>query len=77
MSQEQLRNETVALIRLAAITVPDDRLPALEGGLAATRVVATALASYDYGLIEPAGRFLAPSGQGTSAAADSPRKKAK
>jgi hypothetical protein len=60
MPQEQISNETAALVRLAAIMVPADRLTALEAGLAATRVVAAALARYDYGLIEPASRFAPP-----------------
>jgi hypothetical protein len=75
MPQEQIRNEIAALVRLAAISVPEERLPALAAGLAGTRAVAASLARYDYGLIEPACRFAAPAGQGRSAAADSPRKR--
>ena len=60
MSQEQIRNDISALVRLAAITVPDDRLPALATGLSGTRTVAAALAKHDYGLIEPASQFEAP-----------------
>lgn len=63
MSQEQIRNDAAVLARLAAITVPDDRLPAFAAGLAGTRAVAAALAKYDYGLIEPACRFCPPPGQ--------------
>lgn len=60
MTQEQIRNDAATLARLAAITVPDERLPSLAAGLAGTRAVAAALAKYDYGLIEPACRFEAP-----------------
>lgn len=63
MTQEQMRDDAATLARLAAITVPEDRLPALGAGLASTRAVAAALAKHDYGLIEPASRFEAPPGQ--------------
>lgn len=84
MTQEQMRNDITVLVRLAAITVPDERLPALAAGLAGTRAVAAALAKHDYSLIEPASRFEAPPGQdrgpdprgkGESTAADDSRKK--
>jgi hypothetical protein len=67
-----MRNDITVLVRLAAITVPAGRLPALAAGLAGTRTVAAALAKYDYGLIEPASRFVPPPGQGWG---PSPRKK--
>lgn len=60
MSQEQIRNEAAILARLIAIKVPDDRLPALEAGLSATRVAVATLTKYDYGQTEPAARFCPP-----------------
>lgn len=60
MTQEQIRNDTAALVRLAGITVPPERMPALEAGLAGIRVATAAIARYDYGVIEPAHRFLPP-----------------
>ena len=60
MAQEQLRNDLAALIRLSGISVPEERMPALEMGLAGTRAVAKALSRYEYGAIEPACRWEAP-----------------
>lgn len=83
MTQEQICNDVTVLVRLAAITVPEDRVPALAAGVAGTRAAAAALAKHDYGQIEPASRFCPPPGQdrgpdprrkGKSAAKDSPRK---
>ncbi|HVP05410.1 MAG TPA: hypothetical protein VMT90_07035 [Dehalococcoidia bacterium] len=60
MAEEQIRGEVTVLIRRARIRVPDDRLPALEAGLAALRAGNESLSRYEYGLIEPACRFNAP-----------------
>lgn len=60
MSQEQIRDEAATLARLSAIRVPGDRLPALQAGLAATRVAVATLAKYDLSQVEPAGRFQPP-----------------
>jgi hypothetical protein len=60
MSQEQIRNEAAILARLAAIKVPEDRLPALGTGMSINRVGLSALTKYDYGQTEPAARFCPP-----------------
>lgn len=60
MSQEQIRNEAAVLALLAAIKVPEDRLPALATGMSINRVGLVTLSKYDYGQGEPAGRFCPP-----------------
>lgn len=60
MANEQSRNEIVFVVRWAAIKVPEERLANLEAGLSGTRTQAAALSRYDYGLTEPASRFIPP-----------------
>jgi hypothetical protein len=60
MSQEQIRYDAAPLARLAAIRVPEDRLPALQAGLSATRVAVATLTKYDYGQTGPAAHFHPP-----------------
>jgi hypothetical protein len=60
MAKEKDRNEIASLVRLAGITVPDERLDALAAGLAGMQAQAHALARHDYGVTEPASRFRSP-----------------
>lgn len=60
MADQQKHNEVAFLARLAGISVPDGRLPALVMGLGGTQAICDALARLDYGTIPPASRFEAP-----------------
>lgn len=60
MPGEQIRDEIASHIRRARITVPADRLPALEMGLNGVRAASEAIHRHDLGLAEPACRFSAP-----------------
>jgi hypothetical protein len=59
---EQIHNEAADMARFAGITVPEDRVAALTGGLALSRQIAARLAALDFGRAEPADRFLPPTG---------------
>ncbi len=63
MASSKNHNEVAFLARLAGITVPEDRLPALAVGLSGTQAICDALARLDYGTIPPASRFEAPAGR--------------
>ena len=60
MAEEQSHKDIRVLIRLAAISVPEERVAALAAGLRGMRTVAAALAKYEYGALEPACRWMAP-----------------
>ncbi len=60
MAESRNHNEVAFLARLAGITVPEDRLPALAMGLGGTQAIADSLARVDYGALAPADKFQAP-----------------
>ena len=60
MPSEQIRKEAETLARLARIAVPEDRLDALQMGLAGAEASAKAIAAHDLGPTEPAFRFRPP-----------------
>ena len=61
MAQNDLRDHVRALMRLAGITVPEDRIDALVMGLGGMNVSAQSLRKYDYGAKEPGFRVPMPS----------------
>ena len=61
MASSKNYNDAAFLARLAGITVPADRLPALAMGLSGTQAICEALARVDYGALPPACRFESPS----------------
>ena len=60
MAEQKNHNEVAFLARLAGITVPEQRLPALAAGLGGTQAICETLARIDLGDGEPASRFLPP-----------------
>jgi hypothetical protein len=63
MAEQRIHNEVGFLARLAGLTVPDQRLPALAAGFAGTQAICEALSRLDLRAIEPAARFLPPAAQ--------------
>jgi hypothetical protein len=60
MAEQRNHIEVAFLARLAGITVPPDRLPALSMGLSGLQAICEALARLDYGTLPPADRFEVP-----------------
>ena len=60
MAEQKNHNDAAFLARLAGITVPESRLPALAMGLSGTQAICDTLARLDYGTVPPASRFEAP-----------------
>jgi hypothetical protein len=63
MAEQKIHSEVAFLARLARLTVPEQRLPALAAGFAGTQAICEALSRLDLGMTEPAERFLPPASQ--------------
>ena len=57
---EKTVDEARRLAKLAAIPLPDERIPGFVGGLSMARAIAEALARIDYSETEPAFQFRVP-----------------
>ncbi len=60
MAEQKNHKDVAFLTKLAGITVPEGRLPALAAGLGGTQAISVTLARIDLGGTEIASRFVPP-----------------